>query len=82
MDIVSYGSLPDSRFTHRHWISTLSSMFGWLKKINRAAVLTDKTWLKKASELEGALVRSRPLAGTGEPKRRTGLQPETLIPGF
>jgi hypothetical protein len=35
--------------------SRLPSMFGLLKKFNRAAVLTDKTWLKKASELEGAL---------------------------
>lgn len=35
--------------------SRLPSMFGLLKKFDRAAVLTDKTWLKKASELEGAL---------------------------
>ena len=26
------------------------------KKIDRAAVLTEKTWLKKASEFEGALI--------------------------
>lgn len=36
-------------------LSRLPSMFGLLKKFRRAAVLTDKTWLKKASELEGAL---------------------------
>jgi len=36
-------------------LSRLPSMFGLMKKFNRAAVLTDKTWLKKASELEGAL---------------------------
>jgi hypothetical protein len=30
-------------------------MFGLIKKFNRAAVLTDKTWLKKVSEFEGAL---------------------------
>ena len=30
-------------------------MFGLIRKFDRAAVLTDKTWLKKASELEGAL---------------------------
>ena len=36
-------------------LSRLPSMFGLLKKFNRAAVLTDKAWLKKASELEGAL---------------------------
>ncbi len=35
--------------------SRLPSMFGLMKKFNRAAVLTDKTWLKKASEFEGAL---------------------------
>ena len=36
--------------------SRLPSMFRWIKKFNRAAVLADKTWLKKASELEGALI--------------------------
>lgn len=36
--------------------SRLPSMFGLMKKFNRAAVLTDKTWLKKVSELEGALI--------------------------
>jgi len=35
--------------------SRLPSMFGLMKKFDRAAVLTDKTWLKKVSELEGAL---------------------------
>ena len=35
--------------------SRLPSMFGFLKRFDRAAVLTDKTWLKKVSELEGAL---------------------------
>ena len=35
--------------------SRLPSMFGLLKKFKRAAILTDKTWLKKASELEGLL---------------------------
>ncbi len=29
------------------------SMFGLMKKFDRAAVLTDKIWLKKVSELEG-----------------------------
>ena len=36
--------------------SRLPSMFGLLKKFERAAVLTDKTWLKKVSEFEGALI--------------------------
>ncbi len=35
--------------------SRLPSMFGLMKKFDRAAVLTDKTWIKKISELEGAL---------------------------
>ena len=35
--------------------SRLPSMLGLLKKFDRAAVLTDKTWLKKVSELEGIL---------------------------
>ena len=35
--------------------SRLPSMFGFLKKFNRAAVLTDKTWLRKVSEFEGTL---------------------------
>jgi hypothetical protein len=36
--------------------SRLPSMFGLFKKFERAAVLADKTWLKKVSELEGALI--------------------------
>ncbi len=35
--------------------SRLPSMFGLMKKFDRAAVLTDKTWLKRVSEFEGAL---------------------------
>ena len=37
-------------------LSRLPSMFGWIRKFKRAAVLADKTWIKKISELEGALV--------------------------
>jgi len=36
--------------------SRLPSMFGLMKKFRRAAVLTDKDWLKKASEFEGMLI--------------------------
>lgn len=36
--------------------SRLPSMLGFIKKFDRAAVLTDKTWLKKVSEFEGALI--------------------------
>jgi hypothetical protein len=35
--------------------SRLPSMFGLIRKFDRAAVLTDKTWLKKVSEFEGTL---------------------------
>ena len=35
--------------------SRLPAMFGLMKKFDRAAVLADKTWIKKVSELEGAL---------------------------
>lgn len=33
--------------------SLLPSMFGLMKKFDRVAVLTDKTWLKRVSEFEG-----------------------------
>jgi hypothetical protein len=35
--------------------SRLPSMFGFLTKFERAAVLTDKTWLQRVSEFEGRL---------------------------
>ena len=35
--------------------SRLPAMFGLMKKFDRAAVLTDKTWLKKVSEFDGVL---------------------------
>ena len=35
--------------------SRLPAMIGLMKKFRRAAVLTDKPWLKKVSEFEGAL---------------------------
>ena len=34
-------------------LSRLPAMLGLMKKFDRAAVLTDKTWLKTVSELEG-----------------------------
>ena len=36
--------------------SRLPSMFGFIRKFDRAAVLTDKNWIKKISELEGKLI--------------------------
>ena len=35
--------------------SRLPAMFGLMKKFDRAAVLTDKVWLQKVSEIEGSL---------------------------
>ena len=35
-------------------MSRLPAMFGLIKRFDRAAVLTDKTWIKKVSEFEGA----------------------------
>lgn len=35
--------------------SRLPSMLGLMSRFSRAAVLTDKTWLQMASEIEGAL---------------------------
>ena len=36
--------------------SRLPSMFKFIKKFNRAAVLADKKWLQKISEVEGILI--------------------------
>ena len=36
-------------------LARLPKMFRLMKKFDRAAVLSDKTWLKKVSELEGFL---------------------------
>ncbi len=36
--------------------SRLPSMFGLIRKFRRAAVLTDKDWIKKVSEFEGMLI--------------------------
>ncbi|EMS80683.1 SpoIIAA family protein [Desulfotignum phosphitoxidans] len=36
--------------------SRFPAMFGLIRKFDRAAILTDKTWLKKASEFEGHLI--------------------------
>jgi len=36
--------------------SRLPSMIGFIKRFDKAAVLTDKRWLKAASEIEGAVI--------------------------
>ena len=53
----------------------LPAMIGLMKKFDRAAVLTDKAWLQKVSELEGLFTpvwRSRPLTGTRGRRPRPG----------
>lgn len=37
-------------------LSRLPSLFGLLRKYNRAAVVTDKNWVRKVSEMEGMLI--------------------------
>lgn len=49
--------------------SRLPAMFGLIKKFNKAAVLTDKNWLKKVSELEGALYPNLEIKGFGRDQR-------------
>jgi hypothetical protein len=56
--------------------SRLPSMFGFLKKFERAAVLTDKTWLKKVSEFEGALFPGLDIKGFSRDQR---LEAETWL---
>ena len=36
--------------------SRLPSMLGFIRKFSRAAVLTDKAWIKKVSEFEGLFI--------------------------
>ena len=36
--------------------SRLPEMFGLIRKFSKAAVLSDKSWIKKVSELEGVLM--------------------------
>jgi hypothetical protein len=36
--------------------SRLPAMFGFIRQFDRAAVLADKAWIRKASEIEGALI--------------------------
>lgn len=37
-------------------LSRLPSLFGFIGKFDKAAILTDKKWLQKVSELEGLLI--------------------------
>jgi hypothetical protein len=49
--------------------SRLPSMFGLMNQFDRAAVLTEKTWLKKVSELEGALYPGLEIKGFNSDER-------------
>ena len=52
-DVIDY-HLP-SLGAIKEEFSRLPSMLGFMKKFTRAALLTDKTWLKMIGELEGAV---------------------------
>jgi len=43
--------------------SRLPSMFGLIKKFDRCAVLADQDWIKKISEIEGALIPGLEIKG-------------------
>jgi hypothetical protein len=43
--------------------SRLPSMFSWIRKFTRAAVLTDREWIKKISEFEGSLIPGLEIKG-------------------
>ena len=51
-------------------LSRLPSMFGLLKRFERAAVLTDKAWLKRTSEIEGALIPGLEIKGFAREQRQ------------
>lgn len=53
-DVVDY-HLPSLKAIAIEF-SRLPSMLGFIRQFRRAAVLTDKSWLKAASEIEGALL--------------------------
>ena len=37
-------------------LSRIPELFRWIKKFDRVAVIANKNWVKKASEIEGALI--------------------------
>lgn len=50
-------------------LSRLPSLFGLIKRFDRAAVLTDETWIQKVSELEGVLVPGLEIKAFGRDQR-------------
>lgn len=53
-DVVDY-HLPSFKAISIE-MSRIPSMLGFIKQFKRAAVLSERTWLKVASEIEGALI--------------------------
>jgi hypothetical protein len=49
--------------------SRLPAMFGLMKRFDRVAVLTDKTWLKKVSEFEGHFIPGLEIKAFGREHR-------------
>lgn len=50
--------------------SRLPSMFGFIRKFERAAVLSDTNWINKISELEGKLIPGLEIKAFLETKKR------------
>lgn len=55
-------------------LSRMPEMFGFIKRFRRAALLSDKTWLKKISELEGKLMPMLEIRGFGREERAAALE--------
>lgn len=55
-------------------LSRLPQMFGLIKRFRRAAVLSDKSWLKTISELEGKLMPMLEIKAFGREDRAAALQ--------
>ena len=66
-DVIDY-NLP-SLDAIRIEFSRLPEMLGLMKKFDRAAVLTDMTWLKQVSEFEGALFPGLEIKAFGRDKK-------------
>ena len=54
--------------------SRLPQMFGLIKRFRRAAVLSDKTWLKTISELEGKLMPMLEIKAFGREEKAAAVQ--------
>ncbi|GAA5495886.1 hypothetical protein Rhal01_02067 [Rubritalea halochordaticola] len=50
-------------------LSRLFPLLKWMRQFKRCAVLADKTWLKKVSEIEGALIPGIEIKGFDRDQR-------------